>query len=216
MRLIIQIILLIVYPIIILPLPILFGFIAVPYMYRLRNVDYADLPKWTRPWSNLEDWTGQPGTYVGSLPKWYVRKHIGMGSDWMFAGTWTRFKFFVRYHALRNSADGLRSFALFAVKMDSNKVHYRTPHYFLEYTPAAAKAAGLKTICYFCWQGFKAGFKIIHIWNDTHHFELKFGWRITPADQFVDGRRSLTPRERFLKDHLAFTTKFPGLGYRKT
>jgi hypothetical protein len=86
-----------------LPTAIL-GLVVVPLIYPYRATDYADLPFWTRPWANPEDHQGGPKSVPGaSLPKWWVEENgAGLGSWW-------------RYNAIRNPANGLRSFEFFDI-----------------------------------------------------------------------------------------------------
>lgn len=148
----------------------LFGFFVVPFLYPYRDTDYKDLPWWTRPWSNPEDWTGQPGCYESSLPRWWVEERgTGFGS-------------FYRYYAVQNSANGLRSFEFLDLTIDPSKVKYKTNYKMTRYEPPEMRELGLKTVWYWAWQGFQAGFKIIHIWNDERHLVIKLGWRVEPED----------------------------------
>ncbi len=183
----------------------LLGLVVVPLMYPLRSTSYKYLPWWTRLWANLEDWEGQPNNSVESLPLWYYNKYGG------------GFKSFYKYHATRNSADGLRSFAWFALAADEDKIGYRTKQYFRQYTPAVARDNNIKTFGYICWQGFKMGVKLVHIWNDKRHLVIKFGWRIRPIDKVepvnIFASNFTAERNKFLKAHLSFTMKF--LVYRE-
>ena len=173
----------------------IFGFIVVPLLWKYRNTNYDDLPWWTRPWSNPEDWQGGPQHHESSLPKWWVDK-FG-----------TSFGSFYKYHAVRNSANGLRSFELLDLDIDMRKVKYTSPEYetaslrhFYEPWKQRRLETPNKTVWYFCWQGWKAGFKIVHLWPDkkkdtrywffgwrvisagNRHLVIKLGWRVEPAD----------------------------------
>ena len=157
----------------------LFGFFVVPFLYPYRDTDYKDLPWWTRPWSNLEDWTGQPGNFKSSLPRWWV-----LNTDFHpdYKGHGTGFKSFYQYYALQNSANGLRSFKLLDLAIDPSKVQYKTNFKMKRYEPNEVRKLALTTVWYWAWQGFQAGFKIIHIWNDERHLVIKLGWRVEPED----------------------------------
>jgi hypothetical protein len=154
-----------------LPTAIL-GLVVVPLIYPYRATDYADLPFWTRPWANPEDHQGGPKSVPGaSLPKWWVEENgAGLGSWW-------------RYNAIRNPANGLRSFEFFDLDINPRKVRYWTPTYVERYEPWYQRPRnGPKTYGYWAWQGLQSGCKLVHHWNDKRHFVLKFGWRVEPRD----------------------------------
>lgn len=173
---------------------ILLGLVMVAFLYRYRKTDYADLPWWTRPWSNLEDWQGgDPGYGEESLPWWWIKRE-GLG-----------FKSFYKYHAIRNGADGLRSFAPFVVHVDPRRIRYSTETYLLWYEPWKLRELGLKSALYLCWQGWKAGLKWVYIHDEVNHTVLKLGWRIEPkykslTYEDVEGDKLLQTR--------SFATKF--------
>ncbi len=138
------------------------GLGVVPFLWEYRDVLYARLPDWTRPWSNPEDWYGGPKTYERtSLPKWWVdKKGSGFGS-------------FYHYHAIRNPANGLRSFEAFDLDIEMDRVKYVTPRLFSYYEPwhmrnvnADSQLDPVNTSGYVCWQGFRAGVKFVHLWPD--------------------------------------------------
>lgn len=171
------------------------GWVMVAALARYRDRDYADLPWWTRPWSNLEDWRGQVNHYQGCLPRWWVLEHG--------VGFWS----FYRYHALRNGADGLRSFEWLDLDVDPARVRYWTPEFFVRYEPAQARAAHKRTIGYIAWQGLRAGTKVVRIWSDERHLVIKLGWRVEPND----AHDPYGPPE--LHQNEGFSTKF--LAYRR-
>ena len=148
----------------------LLGFIVIPLMHVYRHTKYDDLPWWTRPWANPEDWEGQVNSDQYSLPKWYVDSR-GVG-----------FKQFYQYHAIRNPANGLRSFELLDLDIVPALVKYKTNIVLKRYEPNALRSVKIKTAWYFAWQGYRSGLKIIHIWNDERHLVIKFGWRVEPKD----------------------------------
>jgi hypothetical protein len=148
----------------------LFGLIAIVLMHPYRHTPYDDLPAWTRPWANPEDWEGQIYSDQYSLPKWWVKAH-GIG-----------FKQFYQYHAIRNPANGLRSYEWLDLDVDPKQVRYKTNIVMKRYEPTAIRKAKYKTAWYFAWQGYRAGFKLIHIWNAERHLVIKMGWRVDPAD----------------------------------
>ncbi|MGI9293430.1 MAG: hypothetical protein ACR2PS_05555 [Pseudomonadales bacterium] len=171
------------------------GLFVIPFMWRYRNTEYKSLPAWTRLWSNLEDWHGQVNHYASSLPRWWAMAH---GINF-----WS----FYRYHAIRNGGDGLRSIEWLDLDVDKDKVKYWTTKFFTIYEPATARTQKLSTIGYIAWQGWQAGMKVVHIWNDERHFVTKIGWRVEPSDAIAPrGPASLHQNE-------GFATKF--LVYRK-
>lgn len=141
-------------------------------MWKYRNVSYDDLPPWTRPWANPEDWTGGPAGYKNSLPEWWVHRE---GSD---------FRAFYKYHAFRNPANGLRSFEALDLDIKQDEVRYKTPFYCRFYEPwyMRREHPERRTYYYIAWQGHRAGVKFVHHWNNDRHFVFKFGWRIEPRD----------------------------------
>lgn len=182
----------------------LLGFLVVPFMWRHRYTLYKNLPFWTRPWSNLEDWCGQPNSYQASLPRWWVLHRIEkgfMGSD---------FRSFYRYHALRNAGDGLRSFEAFSVNLYDGGLEYWTPFYFKHYEAKQLREADKKFAFYFAAQSLHAGYKLVLVWSKTHHLSLKFGWRISPH-HVVEGigdpkLMALDPGRRVLYEHRGFAS----------
>lgn len=149
----------------------LLGAIMVPLLYPIRNTLYEDLPFWTRPWANPEDWEG-PGFGEQSLPMWWV---LSKGT-----GFWS----FYKYHAVRNPANGLRSFEWLDLDIVPHKVEFRRSKNYtqLRYDVHRIREQGLSTVWYFAWQGFRAGFHIVHIWNSERHLNILIGWRVEPSD----------------------------------
>lgn len=157
------------------------GLVVVPYMYKYRGTLYSDLPAWTRPWANPEDWEGGPKSFAGSLPRWWVAENgITFWSFW-------------RYHAIRNGANGLRSFEWLDLDINPNDVQWfgtaenndgdplekYEPWYVRKHFP------DVQTYWYFAWQDWQAGFKFVHHWNDGRHIVIKLGWRVEPNDAYV-------------------------------
>lgn len=180
------------------------GWVVIPLMWGYRYTLYRNLPWWTRPWANPEDWLGGPQSYKNSLPKWWVDKHGG--------GFWS----FYRYHAGRNGANGLRSFEFLDLDIEMSEVKYVTNSLQTFYEPwhirklsedfvNGFRVPRPRTVWYWCWQGWKAGFKYVHLWQDLkphwwtdwrwwvfsgpksgpRHFVAKFGWRVEPRDATV-------------------------------
>ncbi len=182
------------------------GWLAIPPMWRYRNTQYDQLPWWTRPWGNPEDWLGGPEAHSNCLPKWWVDKH----GD----GFWS----FYRYHAGRNGANGLRSFEWLDLDIDPKKVEYTTNILMRHYEPwhmrnlnagarQSEEGATFQMVLawYWCWQGWKAGYKYVRLWKDLQphwwtdwkwwifsgpksgprHMVVKFGWRVQPSDTTV-------------------------------
>jgi len=172
------------------------GLFVIPLLYWWRYDHYKNLPFWTRPWANPEDWTGGPMTYTESLPKfWALEKGIG------FISWYT-------YHAIRNPANGLRSYEWLDIDIDQKKVMYITPQYLTYYAPWYVRMENeeLNTYWYLCWQGLRAGFKFVHHWNADRHIVIKFGWRVDP-------RHSIVTEETLMTQDGSFAGKF--LVYRK-
>ena len=173
---------------------VILGLVVVPLMYVHRLTNYVDLPWWTRPWANPEDWHGQVNTHSNSLPKWWVLKEgVSMKS-------------FYQYHAIRNPANGLRSIELLDLDVTPDLVRFKTNRKMGRYEPRPMRLSEIDTAWYFAWQGFRAGFKIVHIWNDERHLVIKFGWRVEPRD-------ALDKEVTELKKDASFATKF--LFYRE-
>ncbi len=189
---------------------IILGFVMVPILWGQRNTLYADLPWWTRPWSNPEDWMGGPLGFQNSLPAWWVTTR---GAE---------FKDFFQYHAVRNPANGLRSFEFLYLDIVTKKVKYKTNSVMKHYEPHLIRSDTKnprKTGWYIAWQGYQAGVKYIRLWNEEYtksikkidnvgpiwklftfwkwkivesektfvarHLVFKFGWRIQPSDAFT-------------------------------
>ena len=149
------------------------GLFTIAYMHRWRFTPFNDVPKWTTPWLNPEDWQGMVHHFAYSLPKWWAESY-GLN-----------FKSFYRYHAIRNPANGLRNIEWLDLDIVPEKVQFRRSSVYIgKYEPRPLREAGrgLTTAWYFAWQGFQAGFKLVHIWNDERHLVIKIGWRVAPAD----------------------------------
>jgi hypothetical protein len=152
----------------------LLGFIMVPFTYKYKNTPLKDTPALLTPWINPEDqYGGYPG-YPDSLPPFWVKSHG--------VGRWAHFS----YHQNRNPADGLRNFKWLQAPMAGNihKIKYVTNEYLRHYEPRLMEQK--KIYYYFCWINFYLGMKINYVWSDERYFELKFGFRIHPADSNVD------------------------------
>ena len=148
------------------------GAVAVPLMWRYRETPYDKLPSWTRPWANPEDWHGGPQHFRNCMPKWWVQqKGEGFISFW-------------RYHAWRNTANGLRSFELLDLDIDMSRVHFVHSRYFRYYEPWHIRVYSPKTkfACYAAWQGLQCGVKVLWMWSSKRHFVFKLGWRVEPRD----------------------------------
>lgn len=154
------------------------GWIMVPFLWKYRHTDYFDLPKWTKPWSNLEDWQGQPNHYKSSLPKWWVLRRQREGFEGTDKRSW------LRYHAWRNGADGIRAFEFFNLNLFDMGVEYVTPFYMDRYEPADLRKADKRFAGYFAWQNWQAGMKWVFIYNDKYHASLKLGWRVEPRHAY--------------------------------
>lgn len=173
---------------------LLLGFFTVPFLYRLRHKKYEDLPKWTKPWANPEDWWGGPEGTEESVPQWWINRYDGVTF-------WTWYK----YHAIRNPANGLRTFEFMDLDIVPEKVNYIAypdlkhydPWYTRRYEP------DVDFYWYLTWQGFQACFKIVIHWNDEKHFEFKIGWRVNPGDA-----KGFMDPDGVRKDGAGFASKF--------
>lgn len=180
---------------------ILLGVVVVPVMYAYRDMHYDILPKWMRPWANPEDWYGGPKGTRDSLPRWWIDRHEGEVGFLMW---W-------HYHAIRNPANGLRSFEWLDLDIIPDLVRYKTPRYLRYYEPWYVRKMDIlrpRTYWYLAWQGWQAGFKLVHHWNDERHLVIKLGWRVQPSD----AEEAIDPDGIRVED-AGFATKF--LPYRK-
>ena len=143
------------------------GTLIVPILYRFRHTEIKDMPWWSTPWVNPEDWAGGVLRNPESLPDWWTAKNGN--------GFWS----FWKYHAIRNPADGLRNFWKWNLHINPNMVEYWTPEYFKHYEPWWIKKPGVYG--YIAWQGIWCGIKIQWIRKDTYT-ELKIGFRVEPRD----------------------------------
>ena len=184
------------------------GWGVVPFMYKYRGVHIDTMlldRKWMKPWLNPEDWRGGPKGTPVSLPRWWIKKY---GDE---------FKSFYRYHARRNPANGLRNYDFLSVAprpeqmtwLASDSGDRVAPHnltkYWRYYEPGYMRKRGGKFAWYWCWQGKKAGFKMVWLWSETRHFVIKLGWRIEPRD----AEEGLAPTNvRYILDTAGFATKF--------
>ena len=166
------------------------GLFTIAYMWKWRNTTFDEVPKWTTPWLNPEDWHGTFNHYVNSLPRWWVQLQG------------TNFKSFWWYHAIRNPANGLRNIEWLDMDIVPDKVKFiHSKTYLTKYEPSVLRKLSLATGWYLAWQGFHAGFKIVHIWNNERHLVIKIGWRVEPLDA--------TDRDRpqVLLDDASFASK---------
>lgn len=158
----------------------LLGYIVVPILWRYRNTPFKDLPAWTKPWSNPEDWHEGILGYEGSLPTWWIERE---GYS---------FKSFFQYHARRNSADGIRNFSFFTVPVKDvyKDIQYRTNEYQKSYSPWWINRDGRRpgVYWYWCWVGIYGHFGLAWIWKKPHDdgaewTQLNWGWKVYPNDK---------------------------------
>jgi hypothetical protein len=150
------------------------GLAIVPVLYRYRFTDIKDMPWWSLPWVNPEDWHGGFKNYDGSLPTWWMKKERSPGEpygDSLYS--------FWRYHARRNPSDGLRNFKWLQLWIDKKKVWYWTPELMEHYEPWYDRTPGWRG--YIAGQGFWWGLKIQWV-RDKSYSELKLGFRVEPRD----------------------------------
>jgi hypothetical protein len=161
---------------------ILLGTIMVPLLYLYRKKPFDKVPSVFLPWQNPEDWNDGINGTENSLPRWWINRE---GDN---------FKSWFKYHAIRNPANGLRNFDFIDLDLKQEEIHYCTPQYLTSYEPwPYLKRKGPRTCWYIAWQGYMAGVKFVHVWNEERYFEFKFGWRVEPRDA-VDGYRESSHR----------------------
>lgn len=144
------------------------GWFVVPFLYKYRSTPIEDMPWWSQPWVNPEDWHGGLLQYDGSVPPWYIKK-MGKNDFWTF----------YKYHAFRNAANGLRSMGM-SVKVRPEKIEYWTPNYHRHYEFWYRMDPKIKF--YYAWDGVFSGMKLMWRYNEERFGELKLGWRIAPGD----------------------------------
>lgn len=156
------------------------GLAVTPLLYRYRYRHISQMPWWSKPWVNPEDWTGGTMDYTGSLPTWWIKRRGG-------ETLWD----FYKYHAIRNPADGLRNFEKLNLQINPEKIEFVGNNGTGRYDPWAN---GPGFYWYLCWQGIWAGFKVQWVREKTYT-EFKIGSRIEPRDTTVgpdpDGSRVL-------------------------
>jgi hypothetical protein len=190
------------------------GLVVTPFLYRLRLDAYEDLERtwyWQliRPWVNPEDWYGQRAANrpeYESLPHWWAVEYGAGLLSWY------------KYHAIRNTGNGLRSYEWLDVDIDPAKVKYVANVYMDSYEPGLLEKAGGRTAAYLAWQGFRAGCQVIHLWPDLKrdirlwrwtllkagpkYLVIKFGWRVHPCD-----KENPDHRDRALAEDSGFAGK---------
>jgi len=153
-------------------LVVIAGLVAVALLWNWRDVAYDKLPSWTKPWANPNDWLDGGHGFDVSLPPWWLKLH---GFN---------FRSFYHYHALRNPANGLRSYEWLDLDIQRNKVKYVGDLSLSDYEPQTLRINNKKVKKYLCWQGFRAGMKYIRIWHDgytrTHKEIVNIGpwWKL--------------------------------------
>lgn len=198
------------------------GFFIIPILYLYRHKNFDQVPNIFLPWHNPEDWKGELHGTEHSLPRWWINEPIEdikitlFGKEFILRkarehrgfGFWS----FYKYHAIRNPANGLRNFDFIDLDLEQDKIHYWTPRYLRYYEPWHVKKLENppKTFGYICWQGWMAGIKIVHIWNEIRHFVFKFGWRVEPRD----AEEGFSKTSQRWEDGAGFASKF--LPYRES
>ena len=155
---------------------VLLGFLVVPFLYRKRYTPLRDMPWWSKPWANPEDWYGGLLKNTDSLPKWWKKR---MGD-----GFWA----FYKYHAIRNPADGLRNFPKWNLRVSKHMVHYWTPKYYDHYDPWYVRREDpdfTGVIGYAAWSSVWLGVKV-QWYRKESYSEFKFGFRVEPRDAHHD------------------------------
>jgi hypothetical protein len=142
---------------------ILCGLVAVPLMLLTDN-----RPAWLwRPWANPSD--GIHG------PDWWSR-YLELRGNWLakrFPSFW--------WSAVRNPANGLRTYRFVTVKIDPNRVESRGNY--LPTNPGPLRRAGGRVGWFYAWHGLYSGFWLCVAWTDAKHMKLRLGWKILPEDK---------------------------------
>lgn len=176
----------------------LLGLVVVPFLYRKRYTPLADMPAWSLPWVNPEDWIGGFLNYGGSIPLWWKNKtYVPLKYKHRTVINWARKLLkkqpwevpvkaygdskwsFYKYHAIRNPADGLRNFPKLQLRINKDMVHYWTPKYYDHYEPWSDRTPGWRG--YAAWQNVHLGIKVQWI-RENSYSEFKFGFRVEPRD----------------------------------
>lgn len=147
----------------------LLGLAVVPLLYKHKNTPLDELPWWSTPWANPEDWTGGHKGYTDSLPDWWKTRMAGENPRWAF----------YKYHAIRNPADGLRNYEWLNLKINEKKVYYWTPQYMDHYDPWYDRTPGVRG--YVAGQNIWWGIKVQWIRKKSYS-EFKWGFRVEPRD----------------------------------
>lgn len=134
-------------------------------------------PAWLwRPWYN-------PRTGL-DVPSWFTRSRF-----------W--------WNAIRNPANGLRSYPWITVKIDQEKVRSKSNG--LPTNPYPLRKKNRRVGWFYAWHGVYSGLWVCVLWNRTHHMKLRFGWKILPDDA--------TEVEAWRRDGAGFAMAF--IPYRK-
>ena len=141
---------------------VLLGLVAVPLMLASGN-----RPAWLwRPWFNPED--GMHGA------AWWPRylEANGHRLSRRFPSFW--------WNAVRNPANGLRTYPWITVLIDPNDV--RSFGNGLPTNPAPLRITRSRVGWFYAWDGLYSGFWLCVLWNRTHHMKIRLGWKILPED----------------------------------
>lgn len=132
------------------------GLVAVPLMLLT-----GDRPKWLwKPWSNPTD--GNEG------PSWWPRYIENRRFAKYFPSFW--------WCAIRNPANGLRTYDSLTVKVDDYK--YKGNN--LPVNPGELREMDKRIGWFYAWQGIYSGLWICIVWNEKRHMKLRVGWKIVP------------------------------------
>jgi hypothetical protein len=132
------------------------GLLMVPLMYATGNK-----PAWLfRPW---HDPTG--------IPDWWYAKADGL------AGVFPRFW----WSAIRNPANGLRSYPLLSCDVKPSRVEWRDND--LPTNPGPLRRTGKRVAWYYCWHGAYSGLWLCVLWNKRRHMKLRIGWKLVPDEE---------------------------------
>ena len=111
-------------------------------------------PAWLwRPWYNPRTGLDVPSWFTGSRFWW---------------------------NAVRNPANGLRTYPWITVKIDPNDVGSRSNG--LPTNPGPLRMVGRRVAWLYAWDGIYSGFWLCVLWSKTRHMKIRLGWKILPED----------------------------------
>jgi len=138
------------------------GLIAVPLMLSTDN-----RPAWLwRPW---HDPTGQASWWPAKAE---TRNPIAR----RFPNFW--------WSAVRNPANGLRTYPLLTCDVDPLRLEWRDND--LPTNPGPLRRTGERVGWFYAWQGAYSGLWLCVLWSDSRHMKLRIGWKLVPDEDRFD------------------------------